>query len=342
MTATGGDVSHNKKLIATLVGATGICLWATETVLVTFATGLPALEIVALAFAVASLLSPVAWMLTGSRPLDAFRQPLAVWLVTVPCLVLYHACIYYAVHRVPATPAALLHGATPLFIVLGSALLPGEQLRWWHLAGAALGAVGMYWLVDGGGGAVVLDGDASFYLACIGIAAGLWGVYSLVSRRFGDVPTGAMGTFYLAAALLAGAAHLTLENWVTPNIEQATVIVALGLLPMGLALYFWDYGVKRGDIQALGAASYVEPLIGGFLVVAAGQGVFHWTMLLAGMLIIGGSILAAGSLWRTEPTPSVESEKRLEESIRDLKVLIAQDQLAEVSSGYPRHDEQAA
>jgi len=325
----------DQRLIATLVGAIGICLWATETVLVTFTTGLPTLEIVALAFAAASLLSPLAWKLTGGRPLDAFRQPLAVWLITVPCLVLYHACIYYAVHRVPATPAALLHGATPLFIVLGSALLPGERLRWWHLAGAALGAGGMFWLVDGGSGDLAVDDDAAFYLACIGMAAGLWGVYSLVSRRFGDVPSGAMGTFYAAAALLAGMAHLTFETWVTPNPQQVAIIVALGLLPMGLALYFWDYGVKRGDIQALGATSYVEPLIGAFLVVAAGQGLFHWTMLLAGMLIIGGSVLAAGSLWGAGRGPALESGNTMAarrpatvgDPIRDLRVLVGCEKL---------------
>jgi drug/metabolite transporter (DMT)-like permease len=320
----------NTRLIATLVGAIGICLWATETVLVTFTTGLPTLEIVALAFAAASLLSPLAWKLTGGKPLDAFRQPLAVWLITVPCLVLYHACIYYAVHRVPATPAALLHGATPLFIVLGSALLPGERLRWWHLAGAALGAGGMFWLVDGGSGDLAVDNDAAFYLACIGLAAGLWGVYSLVSRRFGDVPSGAMGTFYAAAAVLAGLGHLTFETWVTPNLEQVAIVLALGLLPMGLALYFWDYGVKRGDIQALGATSYVEPLIGAFLVVAAGQGLFHWSMLLAGMLIIGGSVLAAGSLWgagreadlASANTTPARNAATVAGPIRDLTVLV--------------------
>jgi drug/metabolite transporter (DMT)-like permease len=288
-------LSHRQRLIGTLLGAIGICLWATETVLVTFVQGLPTLEIVALAFAAASLLSPVAWKMTGGKPLDAFRQPLSMWLVTVSCLVLYHACIYYAVHRVPATPAALLHGATPLFIVLGSALLPGERLRWWHLAGAACGASGMYWLVDTGSDEA-LNSSSAFYLACIGVAAGLWGVYSLVSRRFGDVPTGAMGTFYAAAAIVAGIGHLLFETWVTPNLQQIAIIAALGLLPMGIALYLWDYGVKRGDIQALGAASYVEPLIGAFLVVVAGQGGFQWTMLVAGLLIIGGSIIAAGSL----------------------------------------------
>jgi drug/metabolite transporter (DMT)-like permease len=298
-------------MVATLTGAIGICLWATETVLVTFTTGLPTLQIVALAFAVASLLSPLAWKLTGGSPLDAFRQPLSVWLVTVPCLVLYHACIYYAVHRVPATPAALLHGATPLFIVLGSALLPGERLRWWHLAGAGLGATGMFWLVDSGGRSdLQLNSDVVFYLACIGLAAGLWGVYSLVSRQFGDVPSGAMGTFYAVAAIAAGIGHLMFETWVTPSPNQIMAIVALGLLPMGLALYFWDHGVKWGDIQALGATSYVEPLIGAFLVVALGQGELRWTMLLSGALIIAGSILAAGSLWNSSANSRLALEAK--------------------------------
>jgi drug/metabolite transporter (DMT)-like permease len=301
------SLPNKRLLLATVIGAVGICLWATETVLVTFTTGLPTLEIVALAFAVASSLSPLVWKITGGSPLDGFRQPISVWLMTVPCLVLYHACIYYAVHRVPATPAALLHGATPLFIVLGSALLPGEHIRWWHLAGAGLGAVGMVWLVDGGSSDLAVDAEAAFYLACIGLAAGLWGVYSLCSRRFGDVPTSVMGTFYAAAALLAGIGHLTFETWVTPSNGQIGAIVALGLLPMGLALYCWDYGVKRGDIQALGAASYVEPLIGAFLVVALGQGQLLWSMVLAGMLIVGGSILAAGSLWRFKPRGEIDA-----------------------------------
>ncbi len=32
-------------------------------------------------------------------------------------------------------------------------------------------------------------------------------------------------------------------------------------LPVGLAFYTWDYGVKKGDIQLLGAASYAAPLL---------------------------------------------------------------------------------
>jgi hypothetical protein len=236
------------------------------------------------------------------------------------------------VHQVPATPAALLHGATPLFIVLGSALLPGERLYWWHVAGAGLGAAGMLWLVDTGGDDFAVTSDSAFYLTCIGLAAGLWGVYSLLSRRLGDVPTSAMGAFYATAAVAAFLGHVLLETWVTPNTDQLVAIVLLGVFPMGLALYFWDYGVKQGDIQALGATSYVEPLIGGVLVVALGQGEMHWSMIVAALLIVCGSVLAAGNLWRItkrsilgKGEQSVASESTVEQRATSNSNVLLQD-----------------
>src|SRR5687767_5313598 len=128
---------------ATLIGALGVVLWATETVLLTFTRGLPPLEIVALAFGTAAALSAVPWIVSGRFPRGVLRYPLKVWLVTVVALVGYHACIYYAVQHAPPAPAALLHGTTPLMIVLGSAFLPGERLRWWHLLGTLLGLCGV-------------------------------------------------------------------------------------------------------------------------------------------------------------------------------------------------------
>ena len=90
-------------------------------------------------------------MCTGSGPAAAFRQPPRVWLVVVGALVGYHACIYYATQQAPPAAAALLQGTTPLMIVLASGLLPGERLRWWHVAGAALGMAGVMLLIDTGG-----------------------------------------------------------------------------------------------------------------------------------------------------------------------------------------------
>lgn len=285
------------RLVASLIGAIGVVLWATETTLVTYTTGIPPLQTVMIAFFAAAAMSPFVWLVTRTHPLLAFRLPLKVWLLTVVSLVGYHACIYYATQKAPPAAAALLQGTTPLMIVLGSAFLPGERLRWWHVAGALMGLAGVISLIDTGGGESY-TADAPFYLSLIGVAAALWGLYSVVTRTFQEVPSSALGMFYAASALVSGIAHLSLEEWVQPTGGEWLAMAALGCLPMGLAIYFWDHGLKRGDIQALGAFSYVEPFVGALLVALFTTASLDLSLLWAGTLVVGGAIVASASLWR--------------------------------------------
>jgi drug/metabolite transporter (DMT)-like permease len=287
------------RMLPSILGACGVLLWATETTLITYTTAIPPIQTVALAFAFATLLSPLVWWLTGSSPLVALRFPPWVWLLMVGALVVYHASIYYATQRASPAPAALLQGTTPLVIVIGSALLPGERLRWWHVCGAILGFLGVTMLVETGAEPGP-DSSAMFHLGVIGAAAALWGLYSITSRSLPHVPTAALGAFYAAAAVICFAIHLWMEDWVRPTPREWLAIAGLGLLPMGLALYLWDFGVKHGDIQALGAFAYVEPFIGALLVAVCARGVLGADMLWSGGLVVGGALLASTSLWRPE------------------------------------------
>ena len=289
---------RTRRLWPTLLGAVGVALWATETTLITYTTAIPPLQTVTIAFACAALLSPFLWLVTGTSPLAAFRQPASVWLLTIGSLSGYHACIYYATQQAPPAAAALLQGTTPLMIVIGSALLPGERLRWWHVVGAGLGLCGVSMLIEIGRESRASDLDAAFYLSLIGIAAGLWGLYSVASRRLPDVPSATLGVFYLACAAVLAIAHVAVETWVEPSVAEWTAIAALGIVPMGLAICFWDYGVKHGDIQALGAFSYVEPFIGAVLVALFTTGVLGWDLLWSGVLVLGGAALASANLWK--------------------------------------------
>jgi drug/metabolite transporter (DMT)-like permease len=286
-----------------LIGAVGVVLWATETMLVTLTTSIPPLQTVALAFLFAASMSPAVWLLTGAHPLEAFRQPLRVWILTVVSLVGYHSCIYYATQQAPPAAAALLQSTTPLMIVLGSAFLPGERLRWWHVLGALLGFLGVMLLIDTGseGGSA---GSSFFYLALIGVAAGLWGLYSVATRLLPDVPSSALGMFYAVSAVTAFAAHLLLETWVPPQASEWLAIAGLGFFPMGLAIYFWDFGLKKGDIQALGAFSYVEPFIGAVIVAVFTGAALTLSLVWCGLLVITGAIIASASLWKKAPPPS--------------------------------------
>jgi len=115
-----------------------------------------------------------------------------------------------------------------------------------------------------------------------------------LSRKFAGTPTGAVAVFCLAAAGLSLIAHLVFERTVWP---EGTIgwlsVLALGAGPVGLAFYVWDIGVKNGDIQFLGIASYAAPLLSTLILVIAGYAVASWTLLLAAVLIVSGAALAA-------------------------------------------------
>jgi len=158
----------------------------------------------------------------------------------------------------------------PLLIVVFSALFPGERLRWFHLTGALLGLAGTVVVVSGGRQLTIDPAFMAGYGAAF-VAALTWSVYSVLSRRLAGVATGAVAGFCLATSALSAIAHLLLEETVwPPGPGQWLAVAGLGLMPVGGAFYVWDYGVKHGDIQMLGASAYAAPLISTALLIVAG------------------------------------------------------------------------
>ena len=45
----------------------------------------------------------------------------------------------------------------------------------------------------------------------------------------------------------------------------------LGIGPVGLAFFTWDIGMKHGDIQLLGVASYAAPLLSTLALIVSGR-----------------------------------------------------------------------
>ena len=91
--------------------------------------------------------------------------------------------------------------------------------------------------------------------------------------------------------------HFALEETVLPaTAGQWLAVVGLGLMPVGAAFYAWDIGVKRGNIQVLGAASYAAPLLSTLILIVAGFAEPTLRILAACLLITGGAVLAAKSM----------------------------------------------
>lgn len=295
--------ARSATLRATLVGAVAVLLWGTLAPFTAASGAVPPFQLLAIAFAAGFLPGLAKWLLLARRGkgrlvLVALRQPARIWLIGIGGLFGFHLLYFLSLRHAPPAEANLINYMWPLLIVLFSAMLPGERLRWFHVMGALAGLVGAGLLVTGGG----LGSFRSEHALGYGIACGsalVWSGYSLASRRFAHVPTDTVAGFCLATALLAGATHLLLEQTVWPQGWQWLAVLGLGLGPVGLAFYVWDYGVKHGDIQALGALAYGAPLISTILLVLFGWTEGRWYLWVACLLIVGGAALASLDMLQT-------------------------------------------
>jgi drug/metabolite transporter (DMT)-like permease len=290
---------------ATLIGFSAVAMWALLALMTDASGRVPPFLLSALTFAVGTAvglaLRPFAPRATGAP------TPWPVWIIGVGGLFGYHFFYFTALRNAPAVEASLIAYLWPLLIVVGSALMPGERLRWHHVAGALLGLAGTMLIVTKGGG-FAFESRYAFGYLCAGACALLWSGYSLLSRRYAEVPTTTVTWFCAATSLLSLACHLLLEETVLPaTAGEWLAVLGLGLMPVGAAFYAWDYGVKRGNIQVLGAASYAAPLLSTVALIAFGFAQPTPVILVACLLITGGAVLAAKSMLLRKPAPATQS-----------------------------------
>jgi len=282
----------NGKRKATLIGAIAVILWALLALFTTELASIPPFQLVSLCFAIATLFG-AAWIsLRGGSVVGALRQPLGAWLLGVAGLFGYHFFYFVALANAPAVEASLIAYLWPLLIVLFSAFLPGERLKWQHVGGAVLGLTGAVLLIGKGQGVSFDPAFAAGYGAAI-ICSLLWSGYSVLNRRYRNVPVGAVCGFCAGASLLGFGTHIILEAWVQPDATQWLAILGLGLGPVGAAFFVWDHGTKHGDIQVLGVAAYGAPLLSTCLLIAFGKALATPATIAGCLLIVGGAGLAS-------------------------------------------------
>jgi drug/metabolite transporter (DMT)-like permease len=273
---------------ATAIGFSAILMWSLLALLTIGSAPVPPLLLNALCFGIGGGIGLI-W--TARAGLGVLRGiSWKVYAFGTMGLFGYHFLYFTAFRLSPSAETGLIAYLWPLFIVLLSGLLPGERLRAPHVIGAVVAFAGAALIVLGreGGEGSTLGLGLAFLCALT------WAGYSVLSRRLGAVPTESVTVFCLATAVLSALAHLALEDTVWPVGAMGwAAVVALGIGPVGAAFFTWDIGMKRGDIQLLGVASYAAPLLSTLALVAAGIAQPTWTIALAAVLIAGGAALAA-------------------------------------------------
>jgi drug/metabolite transporter (DMT)-like permease len=283
---------------ATLQGFVAVLLWAALAVLTTFAGAIPPFQLAAMTFTVGTLVGVAYAHWTGERLWPILRAvPAGAWALGIYGLLVFHACYFYALQQAPPIEVSLIIYLWPLLIVLASGLLParlgGRGLRWWHILGAAMAFAGTVLILLGAAGRPDFSGSLAGYIAAVA-AALIWSSYSVASRLYRDVPSAAVVGSCAATAFGSALLHVLLEVSVWPASGTAWLaILGLGLGPVGLAFYVWDRGMKFGNMQILGAASYATPLLSTIFMAALGLGQASGTLWIAAVLVTAGAVVAA-------------------------------------------------
>lgn len=275
-----------------IYGILAILLWGSLALFSILTTNIPAFQLTAMAFFVASFIGVILLKKQNIKIKELLKLPLKVWIIGVVGLFGYHFFYFLAIKNAPAVEANLLNYLWPLLIVLFSAFLPNEKLKWFHIIGALFGLVGAFLLVS-------KNGSFSFeiqymwgYIFAL-IAALTWSSYSVISRTLAHVPTYAVTGFCIVTVILSSICHFIFEITVIPNQSEFFGALMLGLGPVGGAFYLWDYGVKNADIKLLGSISYFTPLLSTFILVLLGYATFTLSITLACAFIIIGSFISS-------------------------------------------------
>ena len=280
---------------ATFIGSFAVLLWSLLAVLTVATAPVPPFLLNALCFAVGGGVGLI-WLARRGAFHQLRTVPLSAYAFGTAGLFGYHALYFSALRLAPPAEAGLIAYLWPLFIVLGSGLLPGERLRPLHIIGALIAFAGAALIVG-----ARLEGGASAGYVLAFLCALTWAGYSLMSRRMARVPTAAVVVFCLATAALSALTHLMVEVTVWPESPFGWLaVLGLGLGPVGIAFYAWDEGVKRGNIQLLGTLSYAAPLLSTMWLVLAGLAPASGRLALAALLIAAGAALAASAKGRGE------------------------------------------
>lgn len=274
---------------ATTIGFTAILMWALLALFTIGSAPVPPFLLNALCFGVGGSIG-LLW--TARRGFGVLRSvSWKVYAFGTLGLFGYHFLYFTAFRLSPTAETGLIAYLWPLFIVLLSGLLPGERLGALHIIGALIAFAGAALIVLARSGSA--EGSALGLVLAFACAV-TWAAYSVLSRRLGEVPTESVTVFCLATAALSVLAHLGLEQTVWPNGALGWFsVLALGVGPVGAAFFTWDVGMKKGDIQLLGVASYAAPLLSTLALVLAGIAQPSYAILAAALLITGGAALAA-------------------------------------------------
>jgi len=266
-----------------------IIMWSSLAALTISIKHIPSLLSVGLVLLVAAI--------PGLRYWKHWHLPPSIWISAIIGMFGYHYLLFDAFSRAPAMSVNMIQYLWPLFIVLGTPLVTKVKLNAGHIIGALMGFVGVLLTLSQDNQGFNFNAENWLGYTEAFIAAILWAFYTLSNKRYTNMPLSAVAGFCLISGVLALVSYIAISgfnafqevNW---QWQDGLSILLLGLGPMGLSFYTWDYAIRHGDPRTVGSLSYLTPLLSVALMAAIYSDIkLTWLHLIALALVCGGASL---------------------------------------------------
>jgi drug/metabolite transporter (DMT)-like permease len=280
----------------TVLGIGAIVMWSAFPWLIAQTAGIPPFQVLTLTFVFAAT-GGALWCLVRERAAARrWRDAGRVIAIVSLAFFLYHALYFFALKHAPAVEASLINYTWPLLMVAVAVWRGHARVRGAAALALLLGALAMLVVITRGKLDVFEARHAPGYAAAFG-AALTWALYSVWNRGQAQLGASVLVPVSVVVACLGALAHARLETWVAPQPMQWLALAAVGLIPNGVAFWWWDSATKRGDIAALGGLAYAAPVLSTCWLLLGGQATAHWSLALAVALLLVGGALS----WRATP-----------------------------------------
>lgn len=286
----GGCPLLNRALLSGLLaGVFSVSLWGSLPLLRQL-TELPAMltSVVALGAA-----AGVAWFSAYVVNEPQSREPdpdLGYWLGGVGSLVAALYLYFAALAWGDPARVTLVTYLWPVVFVLVANALSGHGVPMRVLAGMGVAFLGVMPLILGDA-----QGQETPLVAYIfGVISGCaWAAFSIYLRQTGAIPYRGYARMFAQAAGVALVLFLVIgEEVYAPSRIDWLAAALIGIGPYGIAFMTWGFALRTGPAGLMGVLTYMVPVISAVLLVATGFTEPEWALLVAGVAVVGGAMLA--------------------------------------------------
>lgn len=250
-----------KRNQGTALGAGAIAAWSIYGVLLASNSVTAPFRAMAIVFTCATTVLLMRRLMQGRGVGDLLRIPPATLGLGV--LGLFGTnCLYVVALALGGQPVAVNIAALawPVFLVIVVGAFGISRVTWLDALAMLIGFGGVVLLTLQRGNFAI---DWPITVALLGALC--WAIYSGLRTRVPAGPADSMIAFVGVSAVLCWGITLLFEPGTVP-MDEFLRLVAVGVIPVGLANLAWDLGARYGDPVLLAGFSFIEPIISTALI----------------------------------------------------------------------------